>query len=149
MEAFPAGQLCLADEDGQLLAVLTLNRINWDDDPASLQTWDDIAGLDGTYKDTYIPDGNTLCMMAMNIAPKGRGMNLSGLLVKQLLDLAERENIEHIIGAFRPNGYANAVIEAHHAVTPVRGLQREDDGRRARSDGSCVIWRSTRRGTII
>ncbi|WP_328394008.1 glycerophosphodiester phosphodiesterase family protein [Nocardia sp. NBC_00416] len=136
METFPEGQLCLVDPRGRLVAALSLNRIHWDCDPASLRTWDAIAGRDGTYRETFDPEGNTLCMMAMNVSPEGRGRNLTAELIEQLVEFADRHGIEHIIGCFRPNGYGAAVTAAHRAGRPIPDF--EDYVRTRRSGGDLI-----------
>src|SRR6266571_2987479 len=67
---FPQTQLLLRNQRGDIAATVTANRINWDGDPLSLTTWDAFAGGSeqaSDYAETYIPDGNTLCLMSMSV----------------------------------------------------------------------------------
>ncbi|WP_328401784.1 alpha/beta fold hydrolase [Nocardia sp. NBC_00403] len=114
METFAAGQLCLVDLSGQLLGILSTNRIDWDGDPRTLGTRREIAGEEGTYRDTYRPTGNTLCILAMNITPNVAPQFAQDPLINSLVEFAGRENIEHIVGSFHPSGYAFSVRMAHH-----------------------------------
>ncbi len=43
-EVFPEGQLIIKSIDGEPLASLSMNRINWDDDIETLPSWDNVAG---------------------------------------------------------------------------------------------------------
>jgi GNAT superfamily N-acetyltransferase len=110
-EVFPNGQLCIYSELG-LLGTLSVNEIQWDGQPSSLPTWDQVAGEPTTYEHTYVPNGNTLCLMSMNVSPLGRGQQLPKLLIATLLDFAKNKGIEHVIGSFRPSAYSQAVLTA-------------------------------------
>lgn len=110
-EVFENGQLCVYSEHG-LLASLSVNEIEWDGNPSTLPTWDDVAGDPTTYEHTYAPHGNTLCLMSMNVSPLGRGKQLPALLIKTLLDYAQGAGIEHVIGSFRPSAYSQASLMA-------------------------------------
>lgn len=113
-EVFPNGQLCITSEQG-LLATLSVNQIMWDGDPNSLPSWDDVAGDPTTYEGTFVSDGNTLCLMSMNVHPLGRGQQLPKLLISSLLQYAEAKGVQHVIGSFRPSAYSQAVLEAVNA----------------------------------
>lgn len=104
-EAFPEGQLSISDERNLPIAVLATNQIQWDGNVESLPTWDEVAGSDFTFRETRVPNGNTLCLMAMSIAKDHQGEHLPEQLVAQLKELAVSKNIEHIIGDFRPSGF--------------------------------------------
>lgn len=105
MATFPAGQIVLHDDAGALVAALSSNRIDWDGDPATLTTWDDVAGADASYADTYVPDGNTFVLMSMNVAAQARGARWSSRVVDEVLTYARDEGIEHVISDFRPSGF--------------------------------------------
>lgn len=110
-EVFPNGQLCIYSKLG-LLATLSVNEIQWDGQSENLPTWDEVAGEPTTYEHTYVPDGNTLCLMSMNVSPLGRGQQLPKLLIKTLIDFAKDSGVEHVIGSFRPSAYSQAVLAA-------------------------------------
>jgi hypothetical protein len=95
-----------------LLATLSVNQIQWDGKEETLPTWDEVAGDPTTYEQTYAPDGNTLCLMSMNVSPLGRGQQLPKLLIGALLDYGESAGTEHVIGSFRPSAYSQAVLNA-------------------------------------
>ena len=104
-ETFPGGQFIEWDQHRQLLGALSTNRIDWDGNAKSLPHWDDIAGIDFTYRDTYKRQGNTLAFMSMSIAADAKGKGTASKLVKQALEFAQDEEIEHVIGDFRPSNY--------------------------------------------
>lgn len=111
MDVFPEGQLCIYDEHA-LHASLSLNRIQWDNQPDSLPSWDDVAGEPTTYENTFVPGGNTLTLMSMNVNPDSQGLKLPARLVGAARHLAAHENIQNIIGSFRPSEYGNAALRA-------------------------------------
>jgi GNAT superfamily N-acetyltransferase len=110
-EVFPNGQLCIYSELG-LLGTLSVNEIQWNGQPECLPTWDEVAGEPTTYEHTYVPGGNTLCLMSMNVSPLGRGQQLPKQLISTLLDFAKNTGVEHVIGSFRPSAYSQAVLAA-------------------------------------
>ncbi len=110
-EVFPSGQLCLSA--GKIvLASLSLNRVDWDGDPANLPCWDDVAGDPTDYSQTYVSDGNTLCLMSMNVSPEARGLRLPSVLIESVKDYASEAGVLNVIGSFRPSGYGSTVLEA-------------------------------------
>lgn len=127
---FPTTQLLLRDSQGDVAATLTTSRINWDGNPSKLTTWDEVAGgsvEEGDYSTTYIPDGNTICLMSMNVKPDLRGERLAPKLIGGIKIVAEELEIEHVIGPFRPSGYGNFKLE--HGPTPFGeycNMRRED-----------------------
>lgn len=109
-QVFPEGQLIIKDNDGIPIATLTTNRINWDGDPESLTTWDDIAGGSveiGNYRNTYTPDGNTLVLMSMNVHPDHQGNGYAKTLVEQIQATAKKLGVNHVISPFRPTNYGD------------------------------------------
>ncbi|RSN45203.1 hypothetical protein DMC64_20420 [Amycolatopsis sp. WAC 04197] len=110
-EIFPEGQICAHSEQG-LLASLSVNRIHWDGRAETLPTWDQVAGDPSTCERTFSADGNTLCLLSMNVRKEVRGRRLSGTLVRSLLNHARQVGAEHVIGSFRPSAYGEAVLSA-------------------------------------
>jgi GNAT superfamily N-acetyltransferase len=110
-EVFPEGQLCLVSELG-LLATLSSNRINWDGTIQALPTWDEVAGSPSTFEHTFIPDGNTVCLMSTNVSPAGKGQQLPKRLFGAIVDYGRAEGVDHIIGPFRPSAYGRTVLAA-------------------------------------
>lgn len=102
---FPEGQILLVDEEGTPAASLSINQIDWDGDPDTLPTWDDIAGDPADYSQTYNPHGNTLVLMSMNVNPDFQGQRLPEKLVKHVQVLAHQLGVQHIVGSFRPSEY--------------------------------------------
>lgn len=117
-EVFPNGQLSIYSDEG-LLATLSVNEVNWDGQPVSLPSWDDVAGEPTTYEHTYTPGGNTLCLMSMNVSEHGRGKQLPRLLIGALLEFAEKSGVDHVIGSFRPSAYSQAVLMAVEKGVPI------------------------------
>lgn len=109
---FPQGQLLIKDE-GQYAASLSMNQINWNGNPDSLPSWDEVAGLHTTdYSETYQAQGNTLVLMSMNVAPESKGKQLPTKMIEYVKLLAQELGIEHVIGSFRPSGYGVAKHQA-------------------------------------
>jgi hypothetical protein len=104
-EVYPAGQFEIRDHDQTLQGILSTNRVNWNGDIKELKTWDDLAGPDLTYEDTYLPDGNTLALMSISIDPNTKGKGLYKRLIRQAQDFSRTNNLEHLIGDFRPSGF--------------------------------------------
>ena len=108
---FPEGQLCVYSKLG-LLATLSANKIAWNGLIDMLPTWDDVAGDPTTYEHTYESNGNTLCLMSMNVSPLGRGKQLPKVLIGSLIKYAKKSDIQHVIGSFRPSAFSQAVLQA-------------------------------------
>lgn len=102
---FPKGQLLLKDNAGNFLASLSMNRIQWNGDKDSLLSWDDVAGNPTTYEKTYVPSGNTLTLMSMNVNPKNTGEGYARILIEKARLLAIELNVDYLIGSYRPNEY--------------------------------------------
>jgi hypothetical protein len=113
-ENFPETQLLLRNQGGDVAAIMTATRVNWDGNPASLTTWDAVAGgsiAASDYVTTYTPDGNTLCLISSAIDPNIQGKRLAPQLVEGMGDLARKLGAAHLIGPFRPNGYGDFKLE--------------------------------------
>src|SRR5258708_7700124 len=55
---------------GLAIGTLSANRIDWDDDPNSLTSWNDIAGgsvQEGNYEPRHSSTGNTLVLMSSSV----------------------------------------------------------------------------------
>src|SRR6266487_6319908 len=116
---FPQTQFLLRNRDNAIIATLTANRINWDGNPASLTTWDRVARGDGRVSDytkTYIPDGNSLCLMSMNVDPTIQRTGQASRLVEDMRCIAKELEVKHLISPFRPNGYGAYKLE--HGLIP-------------------------------
>lgn len=114
----PQTQLLLRNLQGNIVATLTMNRITWDGKPESLTTWDRVAGGSvekSDYGTTYRPDGNTLCLMSMNVDPLLQGLKLAPRLAEEAQQVARELNIDHLISSFRPSGYGEYKLQ-HGAV---------------------------------
>ncbi len=106
-EVFPEGQISILDEKGVPRIALSANRIEWDGLTGSLPTWDDIAGESCSYEDTYKKTGNTFALMSMAVRREEKGAGLSNQIIEMVQEYAEREDIQHIIGDFRPSNFAD------------------------------------------
>lgn len=110
---FPAEQLAVVLPGGKVVASLSLARIMWSGDPATLPHWDQIA-LDpntdlSSFRNNYCTSsGNTLVAMSMNVSPDFVGKGLAGVLLRSAQALAVATGTEHLIGSFRPNGFGPA-----------------------------------------
>lgn len=122
---FPGGQFVLEGEDDSPIASLSTNRISWDGSPEDLSTWDDVAGADCSYEDTFDPEGNTLVFMSMSVHKDHKGEHLPDRLIQRTRLYAAEQGIERIIGDFRPSGFGQYKKETHdfdfeHYVTATR-----------------------------
>ncbi|OGH30328.1 MAG: hypothetical protein A3B41_00225 [Candidatus Levybacteria bacterium RIFCSPLOWO2_01_FULL_37_26] len=104
-KVFPEGQLLIKNASGELCANLSMNRINWNGNIEALPSWDDVAGDPTTYEKTYIPSGNTLTLMSMNVNPEYQGQGYARSLIASAKQLGQKFGVEYIIGSFRPNEY--------------------------------------------
>lgn len=114
---YPAEQLALVDHRNNPVASLSLARISWDGDPATLPTWDAIAvdaktGLSSYDTAVCSPRGNTLVAMSMNVKPELQGKGLARQLLGEAQKLARQTGAEHLIGSFRPSDYGKTKLEA-------------------------------------
>src|SRR3989338_11675734 len=97
-QVFPQGQLVLKDAIGTPLASLSTNQIMWNGNPQTLQSWDGIAGEPTTYETTYIPAGNTLVLMSMNVHPKYQGKGLARVMIEEIKKVAQSLGVTYLIG---------------------------------------------------
>ncbi len=127
---FPDTQLLARNNRGDVVAVLTANRINWDGNPHSLGTWDDVVGGSekaSDYSSTYITDGNTICLTSSAVDPLAKGEGLAAKLVTEMKQVGKELGVDHLIGPFRPSGYGAYKLE--HGTTDFVeycGMMRED-----------------------
>jgi len=104
-KVFPEGQLVMKDGQGHYAASLSLNQINWDGIIEHLPSWDDVAGDPTDYSKTYTPNGNTLVLLSMNVAPEFKGLQLPSKMIDAAKQVANTLGVSHLIGSFRPSGY--------------------------------------------
>lgn len=126
---FPDGQLLIEAPNGEIIASVSTNRINWDGKVESLPNWDAVAGDPTTYEQTYIPDGNTLALMSMNVHPKYKKNGLATKLIKEVQEVAKALGIQQIVGSFRPSEYGT-FKQTHDEVTfeEYISMKRDEDG---------------------
>lgn len=130
---FPQGQRKITNKRGEIIAFITTNRVNWDGDPASLNTWDSVAGgsiESSDYSKTFIPSGNTLSLMSITVDPVMRGKGLASKLVKEVIDIAKNLEIKHLNCSISPSNYGNFKLEPGNEST-----EFEDYCKIATSDG--------------
>lgn len=110
-EVNPMGQLAIVGAEGDVWASLSTNKINWSGDVEDLPSWDEVAGEPTDYSQTYIPDGNSVVLMSMNVSPDKQGLHLPAALVDQLVTSSKSDpSLEHVIGSFRPSDFAAATL---------------------------------------
>lgn len=102
---FPEGQLLIQASNGEIVASVSANRIDWDGQVDSLPNWDTIAGDPTTYETTYAQNGNTLVLMSMNVHPKYKKFGLATTLIKQIQEVAKKLDVEYLVGSFRPSEF--------------------------------------------
>lgn len=125
---FPEGQLVIA-ANRDPLASLSTNKINWDGNPESLPSWDDVAGDPTTYEQTYVKDGNSLVLMSMNVYPRLEGYGLARKLIGAAKTQAVKLGVDYIIGSFRPNEFGKYKAQPGKWNTPFEEyckMTRED-----------------------
>lgn len=108
-----AGQLAIVGAGGDVWASLSTNKIDWSGDVGSLPTWDDVAGDPTDYAQTYVPDGNSVVLMSMNVSPDKQGLHLPSELISQLvLSSMADPSVEQVIGSFRPSEFFKSLYVA-------------------------------------
>jgi len=131
---FPEGQLMVRGASGNPLATLTMNRINWDGDIASLPSWDEVAGANvsnGDYATTYTPDGNALIMMSMNVDPDFQKQGYASQLSAAAKDQAKQLGATYLLSPFRPTEFGKYKAEtglSDDAFGEYCAMVRELDG---------------------
>lgn len=108
-QLFPEGQFAVEDE-GQLVGYLSTTRVQWDGEPGSLPSWDELAEPDFTFARRFRRDGNTLALMSISILPSNRKINWASLLIAQAQAYAARSGLAHVVGDFRPNNFGAAKV---------------------------------------
>lgn len=113
-EVFPQGQIAVWDGN-RPAASISLNRFNFDGDPELLPTWDQLAGDPSTYEKTFVPDGNAVAMMSINVHPDYQGKGLTQTIIGAVKALKPQIGIEHVMGSFRPNQFGEYSHEKPYA----------------------------------
>lgn len=113
-EIFPEGQLAVWEGE-RPIASISLNRFNFDGNPENLPTWDELAGSPSTYEQTFVPDGNAVGMMSINVSPDYQGKGLTKTIIAAVKDLKPRIGIEHVMGSFRPSQFGDYSHEKPYA----------------------------------
>jgi len=102
---FPQGQLMLKSKEGLPIASLSTNRVEWNGDMVTLQSWDDYAGDPTTFENTFCTKGNTQILMSMNVHPEYQGLGLARILMDAVKTRAKELGILFLVGSFRPNQF--------------------------------------------
>jgi hypothetical protein len=106
------------------MASLSLARIDWNGDPATLPHWDQIAldpagELTSLQNKLFAPNGNTLVAMSMNVAPKLQKLQLPTVMLAEARALAHQLGVTHLLGSFRPIDFGQAKLDAIASGLPV------------------------------
>jgi hypothetical protein len=107
---FPDGQRKIINSKGEVVAMISTNRINWDGNLTSLPTWDSVAGGSielSDFSTTYLDYGNTLDIMSVSVSPKMQGKGLATILLNEVITMAEVFEVDHLICSFRPCGFGS------------------------------------------
>lgn len=105
ISTFSDGQFLIQNAQGDVIAILSTNRIFWNGKIKELPSWMDIAGNSGDFRKLYDEKGNTLVMMSISIDKKHHALRLPEFFIKHLIEFAKHNNIDRIIGSFRPSEY--------------------------------------------
>ena len=111
VNVFTEGQLLARNEKKIPIGYAFINQINWNGQNQDLKSWREIAGEPTTFEDTYSPDGNTLVLMSINVHSDFRGIGVARKLIENAKSLANRHDIDFLIGSFRPNQYGAFKID--------------------------------------
>lgn len=132
---FPEGQRKVMNIKGEIVAMFSTNRINWDGEIDTLPTWDSVAGgsiEQGNFSSTYIADGNTLDIMSISVDPQMQGKGLATILFNEIINIAQDLGVEYLIASFRPCGFGNFKVESgaipfdqYCRITTEDGLPRD------------------------
>lgn len=109
-EVFPEGQLAVWTPEGRPIASLSLSRFNYND-PQALPTWDEIMGDPPTGEHTFVPDGNAVGMMSINVHPEFQGARLTRVIIEDVKKRAKELGVKHIMGSFRPSQFGEYTYE--------------------------------------
>lgn len=127
-EAFPEGQLAVWTPEGRPVASLSLSRFDYNEDPNSLPTWDELMGDPPTGEKTFIPEGNAVGMMSINVHPEYRGARLTEKLIEKVRQKAKDLGVKYIMGSFRPSQFGEYARENPYAsFNTYAHLKRPDD----------------------
>ncbi len=105
---YPDFQRKITTSQGELVAMISTNRINWDGNIDTLPTWDSIAGgsvESGDFSPTYKPSGNTISIMSSSVTPEMQGSGLATIMLREIINMAEEIEVDHLIASFRPFGF--------------------------------------------
>lgn len=126
-EVFPEGQISIW-EGGHPIANISLTRFNYDGNPENLKTWDELMGVPATGEKTFVPDGNALGMMSINIKQDYQGKGLARTFIDSVKETAAKLGVKHIMGSFRPTQFGEHTHKNPHAnFTGYVGSKREED----------------------
>lgn len=126
-EVFPEGQIAIWEGDHPV-ANISLARFNYDGNPQNLKTWDELMGIPATGEKTFVPDGNALGMMSINIKQNYQGMGLAKAIIDSVKDVAAKLGVKHIMGSFRPTQFGEHTHKNPHAnFTGYVDSKREED----------------------
>ncbi|MBI2031380.1 MAG: hypothetical protein HYT08_02080 [Candidatus Levybacteria bacterium] len=126
-EVFPEGQLAIWKGE-RPIASISLNRFNYDGNPDNLPTWDELAGIPSTYEKTFVPDGNAVGMMSINIHPEFQGQGFTQDIITAVKTLRSTIDIKHIMGSFRPSQFGDYSHDNPRAnFTQYSHLKRPDN----------------------
>ena len=107
---YPDNQRKIVNNKGDLVAMVSTNRINWDGNVATLPSWDSVAGGSvelGDFTRTYDCSGNTLCIMSISVDPDMQCHGLATILFREIINMAEFLGVKYLIASFRPFGYGS------------------------------------------
>ncbi|NLV55659.1 MAG: GNAT family N-acetyltransferase [Acidimicrobiales bacterium] len=103
--AFPEGQITCVDENDRPVAALTTVRVEWDGDPASLGTWDGIAGRVPVTGTPARADGNAIGLLSAAVHPDHQGEGLADRLLDGILAVGVEAGVDVLFSPFRPSGF--------------------------------------------
>src|SRR3989344_7579303 len=104
-EVFPEGQLEIWTPEGRPIASLSLARFDYNGDPKLLATWDELMGVPATGEKTFIPDGNAVGMMSINVRPDYQGQGLTKTIIDTVKDKSQELGAKYVMGSFRPSQF--------------------------------------------
>lgn len=128
-EVFPEGQIAIWSKDGRPMANVNLSRFNYDGNPQSLPTWDELMGNPPTGEHTFDLNGNAVGMMSINVRPDSQGGGLTRVIIDAVKKSAQELGIKHVMGSFRPSqfGEYSDAVDKHASFSDYISKKRPED----------------------
>lgn len=121
---FPEGALCV-EVGGVVVGSITGLRMNFDP-KAPEHSWEEVT--DGGYIRTHLPDGDTLYIVDISVAPSHRKLGLGKWLMQSMYEVVVQLGLTRLLGGGRMPGYHRVAdqMSANEYVSAVVAGQLRD-----------------------